>query len=278
LLSSQHYRVASSGASIEFDPADPLYGYISNAAKAALAIAQLDSSTASFLVTALQSDPANTNGRMFAYLPPTGALGAFTYPGNSNSIAVTDPNAGGAPPNARRREVVTGSAWCGTERVHFVDTSTQEIQFAPAEIQSWSNLFGIGMTSKYKGGANIPASPFNGANSQNPYLVIAVNGTALNWNSSSWPTMDCAGSQTCTGTLDIDPIPYTQPGAYYDANGNSVGPQANPFSLVITNLYADPSHANQWATRVVNGVQQWGTFSNQISVTGLTVYGYVKQM
>jgi hypothetical protein len=278
LLSSQHYRVASNGTAIEFDPADPTYGYINNTEKAALAIAQLDASTAAFLVSALQWDQANTNGQQFAYLPPTGALSAYTFPGNSTPIAVTDPNAGGAPPGARRKEVVTGSDWCGTARVHFIDTSTQEAQFAPAEIQSWVNLFGVGQASKYRGGGNYPATPFNGAGTANPYLVISVNGATLNWNSSSWPTMDCAGQSSCKGTLDIDPIPYAQPGAYYDANGNIVGPQANPFALLITNLFAEPSHANQWATRTVAGVQQWGTFSAPINVLGVTVYQYVKQM
>ena len=78
--------------------------------------------------------------------------------------------------------------------------------------------------------------------------------------------------------MEIDPIPYTQPGAYYDPTGASVGPQTNPFSLVITNLYADPSHAGQWATRTVSGVQQWGTFSTAVNVLGTTVYLYVKQM
>jgi hypothetical protein len=277
LLSSQHYRVASTGTTIEFDPSGPVYSYISNNEKAALAIAQLDSSTASFLVSALQWDQANTNGQLFAALPPTAALSAFTYPGNNTKIGVADPNAGGAPPGGRRMEVVTGSDWCGTTRVHFIDTSSYETGFAPAEIQGWSNWFGSNLLSKYKGGGAYPASPFNGAGSQNPYLVVSVNGSSLSWNSSSWPTHDCSGDASCNGSLDIDPIPYTQPGSYYDANGNLVGPQANPFSLVITNSYADPSHAGQWATKVINGATSWGTFSTSATIVGMTVYGWVKQ-
>ena len=278
LLSSQHYRVAATGTTIEFDPGGPVYSYINNTEKAALAIAQLDSTVASFLVTALKWDQANTNGQLFAALPPTGALSAFTYPGNNTRILVTDPNAGGAPPGARRGEVVTGSDWCGTTRVHFIDTSSMEMAFAPAEIQNWVSWFGNNQASKYKGGGAYPASPFNGAGTQNPYLVISVNGSTLSWNSSSWPVQNCPSDASCNGTLDIDPIPYAQPGAYYDANGNLVGPQANPFALVITNLYADPSHQGQWATRTVAGVQQWGTFSTAVNVLGTTVYQYVKQM
>ncbi len=275
-MSSQHYRVASGGATIEFDPGTQLYGQgsVSGTMKAALAIAQLDSTVASFLVQALQWDQANTNGQLFVALPPTGALGQYTYPGTNNQISIMDPYAGGSG----RHEVVTGSDWCGTTRVHFIDTSSYENNFAPAEIQNWVNWFGGNQASKYHGWGAFPASPFNGANSQNPYLVVAVNGQTLNWNSSSWPTMSCSSNTSCNGTLDIDPIPYTQPGDQYDANGNEIGPQANPFQLIITNLYADPAHANQWATRTLNGVQQWGTFSNPVNVLGTTVYQYVKQM
>jgi hypothetical protein len=101
--------------------------------------------------------------------------------------------------------------------------------------------------TNFKGTSQYPSTPFNGANgTANPYLVIAVNGTQRNTAGSSWPSQSCGGAPAgCTGTIDIDPIPYTQPGSYYDANNNLVGPQANPFSLVITNLYADPSHAGQ---------------------------------
>jgi hypothetical protein len=111
-------------------------------------------------------------------------------------------------------------------------------------------------------------------------LKVQVNGSSVTWNtpSGSWPTYSCLNNASCNGSLDIDPIPYTQPADYYDANGNLVGPQANPFSLVVTNLYADPGHAGQWASRTVNGVQQWGTFSSPVTVLGVTVYQYVKQM
>ncbi len=278
VLSSQHYRVAASGTTIEFDPKGPLYYTAATIpAQAALAIAQLDSSVASFLVSALKWDQTSTNGQALAVLPPTAALMKFTPPGNNTAISIADFNANGG-----RQEVVTSSDWCGTQRIHFIDTAAKEAVFAPAVIQSWSGAFpGTSLStlsSRYTGGSAFPATPFNGANSQNPYLVVSVNGSSLNWNSSSWPTMGCPNDGSCNGTLDIDPIPYTQPGNQYDANGNQLGPQANPFSLVITNLYADPSHQNQWATRTLNGVQQWGTFTTPVNVLGTTVYQYVKQM
>jgi hypothetical protein len=42
-------------------------------------------------------------------------------------------------------------------------------------------------------------------------------------------------------------------------------------------LYAIPDHAAQWATRTVNGKQEWGTFTQPLSVLGITIYRYVKQ-
>lgn len=274
ILASQRYRVASSGTTIEFDPTDPQYSYVPQNAKAALAVAQLDSTVAQFLVAGLQWDQQNTNGKLFPLVEPIAALANFVYPGNSNPIVIQDPAAG----NSRRTEVVTGSAWCNTEKVHFVDRSSYENGFAPFNTISYVNFYGAPKAA-YKGGNSWPSTPFNGTGgSANPYLVVSVNGQTLNWNSSTWPVQNCPSDASCNGTIDIDPIPYAQPGDYYDANGNQVGPQANPFSLVITDVYADPTHANQWATRTVAGVQQWGTFSLPISVLGITIYAYVKQM
>jgi hypothetical protein len=274
ILASQRYRVASTGSTIEFDPTDPQYAYVPQSAKAALAIAQLDSTVAQFLVGGLQWDQQNTNGKLFPVVEPIAALANFVYPGNSSPIVIQDPQAG----NDRRTEVVTGSSWCNTEKVHFADHSSYEVNFAPFNTVSYTNFYGLPKPA-YRGGNAWPSTPFNGSGgSGNPYLVVSVNGQTLNWNMSSWPVQNCPGDSSCNGTIDIDPIPYAQPGSYYDANGNIVGPQANPFSLVITSLYADPTHANQWATRTVAGVQQWGTFSAPISILGLTIYQYVKAM
>jgi len=128
------------------------------------------------------------------------------------------------------------------------------------------------------GGNGWPSTPFNGSGGgSNPYLIVAFNGSNLNWNGTNFPTSSCLNGTCSGGSLDLDPIPYTQPAAYYDATGNMVGPQANPFTLVVTNLYADPAHAGQWATRTVAGTQHWGTFSNAVNVLGTTVYQYVQQ-
>jgi hypothetical protein len=274
ILSSQRYRVASGGATIEFDPTDPQYSYVPQAAKAALAIGQLDSTVAAFLVGGLQWDQKNTNGTLYPLVEPLAALANFTYPGNSTPITIMDPAAG----NNRRKDVVTGSAWCNTEKVHFADTSSFEAVFAPFMTVGYANFYGTTKPA-YTGSSSFPSTPFNGSgNNNNPYLVVSVNGKQITWNSSSWPTQNCGSDASCNGTIDIDPIPYTQPGDYYDVTGAIVGPQANPFGLVITNLYADPSHAGQWATRTVLGIQQWGTFSLPVSVLGTTIYLYQKQM
>jgi hypothetical protein len=267
ILASQRYTFGSGNSTIVFDTSDPQYSYVPQAAKAALAIGQLDSSVAAFLVAGLQYSQHKTNGKLFPQIVPIAALSNFKYPGNSNPIAVT----------SVRSDVVTGSLWCNTEDVHVVDTSSNESGFAPINEISYT-LFASAPKAAYNTtGDTWPATPFNGSGA-NPYLVVSVNGTPLNWNSKSWPTQTCSGSTKCTGTLDLDPIPYTQPGDYYDSSGNSVGPQANPYALVITNQFADPSHLGQWATRTVGGVQQWGTFSNPVNVLGSTVYQYVKQL
>jgi hypothetical protein len=281
ILDSQRYSVAAAGAvvasetwqTLQFDPTDPQYGNVPQAAKASLALAQLDSTVAAFLVAGLQWGQANTNGQRYAQIEPIAALAHFTYPGNSTPIVIQDPYAG----NIRRTDVVTGSAWCNTEKVHFLDTSTYENGFSPINNIGYANFTG-NVRPGFKGTNAWPSSPFNGSGGANPYLVVALNGAAVSWNTSVWPTTNCGTSPPCSGTIDIDPIPYTQPGAYYDPTGAAVGPQTDPFSLVITNLYADPAHAGQWATRTVSGVQQWGTFSTAVNVLGTTVYLYVKKM
>jgi hypothetical protein len=277
ILGSQRYTFGSGNTTIVFDPSDGEYSYVPQAAKVALAVAQLDTTVASFMVQGLQWARANTNGVYFPVIMPVQALASFHYPGNQTPIQIIDGAAGGN----RRTEVVTGSAWCNTADIHFADHSTYEQNFAPFNVINNAFANDTNSQANFKGTKDYPSTPFNGpGNVNNPYLVIAVNGSAINWNTSasSWPTMSCNTNPDCTGTIDIDPIPYTQPDAYYDANGNAVGPQTNPFSLIVTNIYADPGHSGQWATRTVAGVQQWGTFTNAINVLGTTVYGYVKQM
>jgi hypothetical protein len=275
ILASQRYTF--SGNTVVFDPSDAEYGYVPQAAKVALAVAQLDSSVASFFVSGLQWARANTNGNWVPVMMPIQALAHFTYPGNKTPIQIVDGAAGGN----RRSEVVTATAWCNTADIHFADTSTYEQNFAPFNVIDVQHANDTNAALNFKGSNTYPTTPFNGpGNANNPYLVIALNGQQMNWNTpaANWPTTSCNASPPCTGSIDIDPIPYTQPGDYYDINGNEIGPQGNPFALIITNQFADPSHAGQWATRIVGGVQQWGTFSNPVNVLGSTVYQYVKQM
>jgi hypothetical protein len=275
ILNSQRYSV--SGSTIIFNPSDALYGNVPNAAKAALAFAQESSATASFLVQGLQWAQANTNGQNAIVALPTEALARFTYPGNSTPIPVMDGNAG----NNRRTEVVTGSAWCNTADVHFVDTSTDENGFAPFNVIPFTEMSEPGAPKTFTGGNAWPSTPFNGAGGgSNPYLIISLteNGQSIpvNWNSSSFPTENCGNSPACLGTIDVDPIPYTLPVDIYNANG-LVGPEPNPFNLVQSNEYADPSKEGDWATQVVSGVTHGGTFISANSYFGETSYGYVQQ-
>jgi hypothetical protein len=273
VLASQRYRVAKSGTTIEFDPTDPFYSYVTNSMKAALAIAQLDSSTASFLVNGLKYAFSNTDGKIWPSIPAIQALAKFKYPGPTTA-AVLDHTSN------NDMATITGMPWCSTSLVNILETCQDSNDFAPMiarPISRWRS----GPPAAFTGSKDIPSSPFNGASaSGNPYLVVSVNGKSTNWATYNFAGVDCTKlpNSTCTATLQMDPIPYAVPGSYYDASGNAVGPQANPFGLVVTALYADSSHAGQWATRTVNGVQQWGTFSTALNVLGTTVYLYVKQM
>lgn len=280
ILNSQRYVV--SGSTIVFNSSDPLYKYVPNAAKAALAVAQLNSSVASFLVGGLQWAQQNTNGAVAVVGLPFEALSSFTYPGSTSPIEVDDGNAGGF---GRRNEIVTGSAWCGSEDIHFADTSSDETGFAPLNVVPITDMSeGLQTNGKFlgfSGGNAWPSTPFNGSGGgSNPYLVIAltVNGSKqqINWNSTSFPTETCSSS-ACVGSLDIDPIPYTQPAPYYNAIGQ-VGPlSTNPFTLVLADEYADASNYGFWASQVVSGQTHAGTFISGITYFGVTVYGYVQQ-
>jgi hypothetical protein len=274
ILASQRYTLDSAGATIIFDSSDPQYSYVPQTAKAALAIAQLDTTVAAFLVNGLTWSRKNTNGQLYPSILAAGALANFVYPGNATPIPIQDPQ---VPANTRT-DIVTGTAWCNTEGIHFLDMSSNETGFAPINEISYTNFLKSPNANFKSNGNQWPSTPFNGGETTNPYLVVSSNGNTLTWHSSAWPTQSCSGTTKCSGTIDLDPIPYTQPAAYYDPSGNLVGPQANPFALTITNLYADPAHAGQWATRTVSGVQQWGTFSTPVTVLGSTVYEYVKQM
>jgi hypothetical protein len=280
ILASQRYRVQSSGAGIEFDPTDPLYSQVTSAMKAALAIAQLDSSVATFLSDGLNYAYQTSNGSTYPLIRAIPALANFHYPTSlTTSVPDTTANSDVA--------TVTGTPWCGAFDAHIAQTLTNTWQFSPLFASAITDWRGNPPTA-FKGSGTRPTVPFNGPSSAgNPYLVVSVNGASTNWGSYDFVPVSCfdtahydaaSGTFICKGSIDIDPIPYTQPGAYYDKSNTLIGPQANPFALLITSLYADAGHAGQWATRTVGGVQQWGTFSVPVSVLGTTIYLYSKQM
>ncbi|MGA7119180.1 MAG: hypothetical protein WBY94_03735 [Polyangiaceae bacterium] len=119
-------------------------------------------------------------------------------------------------------------------------------------------------------------TPYMGRTGSNPYLLVSINGTPQNWAFESFNPTNCWNnpSATCRSSMIIDPVPYAEPGAQFDPNSNLLGTQANPFVINANLLLADATHALQWATRSVNGVQQWGTFSIAISRGGITQYEY----
>jgi hypothetical protein len=273
-LAPQRYRVQSSGTGIEFDPNDGLYKYVTNAMKADLAIAQQDSSVAKFLSDGLKYDWANTDGKTFPSIRAIGALGSYKYPGPV-TVSIPDPTSY----NNSHTATATGSAWCNTQLVSVNERVEQSYQFAPLwadSITSWRGL----PPSNFVGKGTKPNTPFNGASaSGNPYLVVSVNGVAKNWSTYDFSTISCypLPNGVCTGSIQIDPVPYAEPGDYYNTVG-IVGTQANPFTLIATSLFAVPEHQSQWATRTVGGVQEWGTFTTATTLFGVTVYRYVKQM
>ncbi|MBV9947225.1 MAG: hypothetical protein JOZ69_10280 [Myxococcales bacterium] len=275
ILATHRYTI--SNGTLVFDANDYQYNYVPKAAKTALAFAQLDSTVASFLVQGQQWAQQNSNGNWLPVLMPIQALSRFTYPGNSTPIPITDNVAGGG-----RTETVTGSAWCGGSAVHLADNAKYDQFFSPFNIINYNQANETNMKSKFTGYGDFPTSPFNGpGGNSNPFLVIKVqvNGSAVSWNtpSNQWPTYACLNDGSCSGSIDIDPVPYAEPGAYYDTSGFVLGTQTNPFIIAGT-LYACADHAGQWGTRTVNGVQEWGTFSTPVTMFGTTQYKYVKQM
>jgi hypothetical protein len=273
VLAPQRYRVLSSGTGIEFDPTDPLYGQVSNQMKADLAIAQLDTTVAKFLSDGLKYAYANTTGLKFPSLRGVGALANYTYPGPASAHLV-DPTSANDSHNA----TATGAAWCGTQLVTINETVQSSWQFSPL----WADQITVwrGLSSNFKGTKVNPWTPFNGnVSSGNPYLLVSVNGVSKSWASYDFSTVSCFdyANFTCTGSISVDPVPYAEPGAYYNTVG-LVGTQANSYDLASTMLYSVPEHAAQWATRTVNSKQEWGTFTTPLTVLGSTVYKYVKQL
>jgi hypothetical protein len=284
VLAPHRYRVQSSGTGIEFDPNDPLYGAVTDTMKAHLAFPQLDSTVAKFLSDGLKYAYSTTNGAVFPRMRMALALENYKYPVGMQNTAIFDsttPN-----PTTSHYASVSGNTWCGGSVVTLSDTVKQSWQYSPLDAQPiTAPVWGGGAAwyasppAAFKGTKATPWTPFNGSVSTgNPYLIVTVNGQVTNWATYNWGTVDCTklANQTCSGTVQIDPVPYAEPGTYYDSTGAMVGTQSNPFTIIGT-LYATSDHQSQWATRTVNSVQEWGTFSTAVSILGIIEYKYVKQ-
>jgi hypothetical protein len=273
-LAPQRYRVQSSGTGIEFDPTDGLFVQVSNAMKADLAFAQLDTSVAKFLSDGLKHAYSATDGKSFPSIRAIQVLASYKYPGPTTAT-IMDPTSY----NNSHKVTATGSAWCGTQLVNLNEYVEQSWQFAPLWADSITSWRGSPPPA-FKGTSTLPTTPFNGPSaSGNPYLVVSVNGKPTNWATYNFATVSCynyAGG-ICTGSIQIDPVPYAEPGEYYNTTG-IVGTQANPFALSSTVLYAVGDHGSQWATRTVNSVQEWGTFTTPVTLFGVTMYKYSKKI
>ena len=118
------------------------------------------------------------------------------------------------------------------------ETVSQSWQFNPVQMDSiyfpavpngpnyaWLKV----LPPAFKGTAAYPTTPFNGPTAAgNPYLVVTVNGVKTNWSDyNHFNTIDCwkLPNETCTGTLEIYPRPYAEPGDYY-VSGSLLGTQS----------------------------------------------------
>jgi hypothetical protein len=273
ILAPQRYRVQASGTGIEFDPTDELYGKVTNPMKAHLAFAQQDATVAKFLSDGLKYAYANTDGQVYPKINSVPALTNFKYP-NTATTQIKD----GTSNDGYKTVTVSGKSWCNSAVVTLSDVVHSSWQYSPMfsdQITLWRGT----TPPQFKGTKHLPWTPFNGAlASGNPYLIVSVNGSATNWATYNFTPVSCYiySDFTCRGFIEIDPVPYAEPGDYYNSTG-VVGTQSNPFPITSTVLYSSPDHQGQWATRTVNGIQEWGTFSNPLSLFGSTVYKYVKR-
>jgi len=290
LPNTQVYSWGCNSPGIQFDSTDPLYSHVTNAMKAELAFAQEDATVGSYLSAGLWRARAYTNGKYYPTIFAIPALAQYVA-GKTVVVHLADPTSKDNSHDVK----MSSTSWCNDTAVRIAETVNQTSDYQPLGVKpitDWRSA-----PSTYTGvagatvngqkitttGVNDSYTPFMGSNGQSPYLLPSINGTEQDWltNNQNYGPQNCWNNPspyTCQSAMTIDPVAYAEPAAYYDTNNNLVGPQQNPFPLLSTQLYADPAHAGQWASRVANSTQEWGTFSKAVVIFGTTKYQYVKQM
>ncbi len=298
-ISSQFYRPAANGG-IELVPTNG-FPLNQNDAKAALAFAQTDPSVAKYLLDGLNRCRAQTNGERIMLVEALDQAAKMYMGGSSGSLTGLCPSGVGydkTNPATHYCFAMSWSdqPWCGqravTVRRRYKNWSphTPRVNGDPqlstvkavenrgiTEANYGWNLNNLnGNRSAYKGSSNLPCTPFEGPAGQNPYFIMAYDGTPRTFSDATLYSAEDCRYKECIREIDVDPVAYMESGDSYNAQG-LVGSQANPFALVDTSLYATPSHSSQWATRIVNGVAERGQFSVPYTLFGKTKYKYVKR-
>ena len=270
------------GPGIQFDQSDPLYSHVNAKMQAILALGQTDPTVGSYLANGLFFAQQFTNGEVYPSIFSIPALAQ--YKTGTTTVHLADSTSAN---NSHQVTLVSGS-WCASTSVTINESVSQSWAYSPISFPSitdWrsrpSSYVGVtGGTAQGQtiSNANESFTPFQGRTGSNPYLLVSINGVAQNWAFENFSPINCYDNPNfvCTSTLIIDPVPYAEPGPQYGSNNAILGTQANPFAIDSNLLLADPSHAGQWATRTVNGTQQWGTFSTPITRGGVTEYEYVE--
>jgi hypothetical protein len=284
IWSAQSYVI--SGSTIAFDPNVPGYAFISQAAKAELAFAQLDPSVASYLVDGLQSCFNDSSGS-YVYNFRAGVLKGFTSNTTTTGTlgGVIPPAGAYTPPGYNVNSVIDNYSTVGLGKGGTTITSTLTSTRSPSSAQDyWFGLLtytSLGsfpnsgaLAQKYAGSGNqFACSPFNGpGGTPNPSFTISLNGQSV------LARFQGVGQQCqngCTSTIVIDPVAYLTPGVQYNAQGNELGPQINPFALSPTALYAISQNASMWAIETANSQQTWGQFMLPVTMFGVTKYQFV---
>lgn len=265
-LDSHGYSVSSDGSQMVFETVGGASYLANNPARAALAVAQMDPQVASYLVTGLLSCLADVSAqRTYAFNAAVLRNWTYTTTAQNTTLGTTS-----GTNNINR----VGSNVGGAEQIAVTETvnpSSEDKNFGLLVTVDYNTLdsYTTGeQYTKYHGANALPCSPFNGpGGTLNPYLIMSLNGGTVGAR-QMLPTIDCPAANNCKSVAIIDPVAYTVPGNFYDANGNLMGPQINPFALDPTAVYADPSHYMQFSTNP-NG--QYGTFSKAMVVFGQSI-------